>query len=125
MLLDLDAVIADADEIPEAEMTCNKCASWNDGSPYKAGLLGWCNHRRREACYGNETCKEWYPRQDNGMSNESTTAKGKTKMKCRICKQAIDIEDGNGVTDASGRWAHEECQDAQDENDANESDFRD
>ncbi len=63
MLFDLDAVIADADEIPESEMTCNTCASWNDGSAYNAGLLGWCNHRRREACYGNETCKEWYPKQ--------------------------------------------------------------
>jgi hypothetical protein len=46
-------------------------------------------------------------------------------MKCRICKRAIDIADGNGVTDESGHWAHEECQDAQDENQANESDFID
>ncbi len=41
--------------------TCNRCASWNDGSPYGAGLLGWCNHRRREACYGDETCDRWVP----------------------------------------------------------------
>ena len=43
-------------------------------------------------------------------------------VKCRICKQNIDLEDGNGVTDHTGRWAHEECQDDQDENAENEQD---
>jgi len=47
------------------------------------------------------------------------------KMKCRICNKSINLEDGNGVTDETGRWAHEECQDAQDENDENDFDLYD
>jgi len=45
------------------------------------------------------------------------------KTRCRICGKTIDLNEGNGVTDETGRWAHEECQDAQDENDANEIDM--
>jgi len=40
---------------------------------------------------------------------------------CHLCGERID-QDGNGVCDDQGNWAHEECQDAADEYEQNEPD---
>ena len=41
-------------------------------------------------------------------------------VKCRICGKWFDpAEGGDGVSDDHGNWAHEGCQDAEDEAAAN------
>ena len=57
------------------------------------------------------------------MKNE--TSNNGANMKCRICGKKLDLENGNGCSDEHGNWAHEECAMADEENAANEADFRD
>ena len=44
-------------------------------------------------------------------------------VKCRICGEVIDLADGDAVSDDAGHWAHEACQDAEDEADQNAADL--
>ncbi len=43
-------------------------------------------------------------------------------VKCRICGEWMDPADGNGVSNDKGEWAHEGCQDAEDEAEQNAPD---
>ena len=40
-------------------------------------------------------------------------------VKCRICGEWFDPAEGDGVSDDQGNWAHEGCQDAEDETSQN------
>lgn len=44
---------------------------------------------------------------------------------CAGCGRTIDLDEGAGSTDEAGRWWHEDCADARDENAENEPDTRD
>jgi hypothetical protein len=43
------------------------------------------------------------------------------KVRCWSCGETIDLDEGNGVNGANG-WAHEECHEAECENEENEID---